>query len=55
MRGQPGLGEKEEWENQTLCRFQEPEQNLKERQLPLTDNGAHTTKGNWCIEDIHDQ
>ena len=46
MGGQLGSSEKEEWINQTLCRFQEPEQELKEIQLPLAENGAHITKGN---------
>jgi hypothetical protein len=46
--GQPGPSEKEEQRNQTFCKFQEPEQKLKERQLPLFENGKHITKGNWC-------
>jgi ribonuclease HI len=52
--GQLGPSEKEEWGNQTLCRFQEPEQKLKEGQLPLAKDGTHITEGNWCIKDIHD-
>ena len=54
MGGQPGPSMEEEWGNQTLCRFLKPKQDLKERQLPLTENGTHITKVKWHIKDIHD-
>jgi hypothetical protein len=34
--------------------FRNLNQEFKERQLPLAENGAHITKGNWRIKDIHD-
>jgi hypothetical protein len=44
---------KEEWGNKNLCRFQKPEPELKEGQLPFAKYGTHIVEGNWCIQDFH--
>jgi hypothetical protein len=46
---QLGPSEKEEWRNQTLCRFPEYEQKLQEGKLPSAKDGAHITEGEKCI------
>jgi hypothetical protein len=46
---QTGPNKKEEWINQTVCQFQEPEQKLYEGQLPFSKDGTHIAEGDRCI------
>jgi ribonuclease HI len=49
LGGQFGSGKEEKRRNQALCRLQEPEQELKERQLSPAQHGTHIAEGNRCI------
>jgi hypothetical protein len=49
-----GPSKKEEWGDQNMCQFQEPEQELKEGQSPLAKDETYFTEVDWCSQDVHD-